>query len=151
MKLSDLKLKEIRKIIKADINGDLVDVHIYNLMNEDRAEFKEKMRDINMSIKETVEELYTDLFEKCTNIEIDEDVIEVINNPDGNMLKILEEVLDIFNEIQVEILLENYNKICEIEKATILQLMALKGEKIDCINKKCEKEKKEIELLKEGD
>ena len=100
---------------------------------------------------EIAEELYTDILLNCTDLEIDEPIVDMLANPTGNLLLLMRDIIDIFNELQMEMLLNQYNAINELEKLQYTQLMILKSQKVDIIKKKAEKIQDEIDELKKDD
>ena len=75
----------------------------------------------------------------------------MLANPTGNLLLLMRDIIDIFNELQMEMLLNQYNAINELEKLQYTQLMILKSQKVDIIKKKAEKIQDEIDELKKDD
>ena len=100
---------------------------------------------------EIAEELYTDILMYCTDLEVDEPIVETLSNPSGDLLYLMRDVMDIFNELQMELLLNQYNTLNELEKLNYSQLMVLKSQKIDMITKKSKQIQNEIDELKKGD
>ena len=88
----------------------------------------------------------------CTNIEVDENIIGVLNNPNKDMILVLNEVREILDEIYLEVLLNQSQQLTELEKGLILKRNLLKGEKIELLANDCKKLEKEVEeLKKEGE
>ena len=87
----------------------------------------------------------------CTDLEVDEPIVETLSNPSGDLLYLMRDVMDIFNELQMELLLNQYNTLNELEKLNYSQLMVLKSQKIDMITKKSKQIQNEIDELKKGD
>ena len=75
----------------------------------------------------------------------------MLANPTGNLLLLMRDIIDIFNELQMEMLLNQYNAINELEKLQYTQLIILKSQKVDIIKKKAEKIQDEIDQLKKDD
>mgnify|MGYP006886766053 FL=1 len=154
MKISDFKLEKIRKEFVVDINGELEKVTVYNILNEEREEIREDLQEIikdkNVLDAEDVEDIYNILFPVCTNIEVDEDIIDTLNNPNKDMVLILNEVREILDEIYLEVLLGQSQQLSEIEKGLILKKNLLMSEKIELLGNECKELEKEIKDMKES-
>lgn len=153
VKLSDLKLKEIRKSIDVDINGEIQEINIFNPNSEQREEIKTKIQKLTNEGKEglvLIEDIFNDMFSELTNIVVDENIIDVLNAPTGNMLIIMQEVFEIIREIQVEMAIMNYQNLCQLESLKYSELNLLKVQHIDLISKNVEKVKTEIDKFKKG-
>lgn len=152
MKLNDFKLKEIRKEFVVDINGELEKVTIYNILDAEREEIREELAEIikdkNVLDADDIEEVYNILFPLCTNIEVDDDIIGVLNNPNKDMILILNEVKEILDELYLEVLLSQAQQLNEIEKGLVMKRSLLRSEKIELLSKDCKRIAKEIELIK---
>lgn len=149
--LSDLKMDKIRKTFDVDISGDIQEIVIYNLLGEERNELKNKLSELKkdgLKDIELIEEVYTDVFMNCTNIAIDEELIDVLNAPTGNMLKIMQEIYDLIYEIQTEELLEKYRNLCDLQSAEYTKLMLLKTQETLLITEECKNVDKNIKKLK---
>ena len=158
MKVSDFKLEKIRKEFVVEINGELEKVTVYNILNEEREEIRLQLEDIiegkteHTLDTEDIEDIYNILFPVCTNIEVDENIIGALNNPNKDMILVLNEVREILDEIYLEVLLNQSQQLTELEKGLILKRNLLKGEKIELLTKDCKKLEKEIEeIKKEGE
>ena len=155
MKVSDFKLEKVRKEFVVEINGELEKVTVYNILNEEREEIRLQLEDIIEGKTEPtldaedIEDIYNILFPVCTNIEVDENIIGVLNNPNKDMVLVLNEVREILDEIYLEVLLNQSQQLTELEKGLILKRNLLKGEKIELLTKDCKKLEKEIEEIKE--
>lgn len=153
VKLSDLKLKEIRKSIDVDINGETQEINIFNPNSEQREEIKNKIQRLTEEGKEglvLIEDIFNDMFSELTNIVVDENIIDVLNAPTGNMLIIMQEVFEIIREIQVEIAIMNYQNLCQLESLKYSELNLLKVQHIELISKDVEKVKAEIDNFKKN-
>ena len=158
MKTSDFKLEKIRKEFVVEINGEIEKITVYNILNEEREDVRLKLEDIidgktehTLDIDD-IEEIYNVLFPICTNIEVDEDIIDVLNNPNKDMILVLNEVREILDEIYLEVLLNQSQQLSELEKGLVLKRNLLKGEKIELLADDCKKLEKEVEeLKKEGE
>lgn len=149
--LSDLKLKEIRNSFEININGEIQEIVIFNLLNDDRQNIKNKISELNqkgLEGKELVEELYSEVFMECTNIVLDDHTIDVLNNPTSDMSKVMQEVSEIIYEIQTETMMEKYQMMCNLRSTEYAKLMLLKTQETMLITQKCKETEKNIEDLK---
>lgn len=154
MKLSELKNKHLRNTYIFNINDEIKEVNVFNLKQKDREILLNKIKELTNNEKndsEIAEELYTDLLLYCTDLEVDEPLINALSNPSGNLLYLMRDIMDIFNELQMEMLLNQYNTINELEKLQFSQLMILKSQKVDAISNKSKQIQEEIDVLKKGD
>lgn len=154
MKISELKGNHLRNSFIFSINDEIREVNVFNPTQEQREILLNRIKELTNNDKndsEIAEELYTDILLNCTDLEIDEPIVDVLANPTGNLLLLMRDIVDIFNELQMEMLLNQYNAINELEKLQYTQLMILKSQKIDIIKKKAEKIQDEIDELKKDD
>ena len=154
MKLSDLKLQEIRKIYYVEIKGNIEEVTVYNLFGEERQQLK------NMVTKEMGEDttgkdlmnlIYEKAFNLATDIEIDNELIDSINKGNKELMLIAQDVEEIVGEIVMEVLLEKQLLIEQMQSLALTKKMLLETEKLDLINRDCEKLEGEIKEMKKGD
>lgn len=154
MKLSDLKLQEIRKIYYVEIKGNIEEVTVYNLFGEERQQLK------NMVTKEMGEDttgkdlmnlIYEKAFNLATDIEIDDELIDSINKGNKELMLIAQDVEEIVGEIVMEVLLEKQLLIEQMQSLALTKKMLLETEKLDLINRDCEKLEGEIKEMKKGD
>ena len=151
--LSELKMEKVRCSFNVDINGITEEIVVFNLIGEEREEIKNRMIELTqqgLTEEEIVQEMYTDVFMQCTNIVVDEDVIEILNAPKLDMLKVLQEVNEIIHEIEMEQLIENYQNLCQLETIEYTKLTLLKAEHLELIARETNKVEKEIEKFKKG-
>lgn len=152
MNLSELRLDEVRKQLDVDINGQIEVVNVFNLVGEERDRIKEMLtegiEDKKLEGTELIESVFTEVFEMCTDIILDDNLMEVINKPKLDMILILHEVKEIVNELIVEILLEKVEVVNKLEMISYSQFLTLKAERLQLIEEKCENIKKDIERLK---
>lgn len=154
MKLSDLKLSEIRKIYYVEIEGNIEEITVYNLFGEERQQLK------NMVTKEIGEDttgkdlmnlIYEKAFNLATDIEIDDELIDSINKGNKELMLIAQDVEEIVGEIVMEVLLEKQLLIEQMQSLALTKKMLLETEKLDLINRDCEKLEGEIKKMKKGD
>ena len=149
--LSDFKLENIRKTFDVNINGETQEIVIFNALGKDRQNIKDRLSELSqdgLEGTELVEKIYTDIFINHTNIVVDEDIIDVLNAPTGNMLKVMQEVYDIIYEIQTEMAMEKYRMLCDLESTEYAKLMLLKTQETLLITEECKKVEKNIKNLK---
>lgn len=154
MKISELKGNHLRNSFIFSIDGEIREVNVFNPTQEQREILLNRIKELSNNDKndsEIAEELYTDILLNCTDLEIDEPIVDMLANPTGNLLLLMRDIIDIFNELQMEMLLNQYNAINELEKLQYTQLMILKSQKVDIIKKKAEKIQDEIDELKKDD
>lgn len=154
MKLSNLKLQEIRKIYYVEIEGNIEEITVYNLFGEERQQLK------NMVTKEMGEDttgkdlmnlIYEKAFNLATDIEIDDELIDSINKGNKELMLIAQDVEEIVGEIVMEVLLEKQLLIEQMQSLALTKKMLLETEKLDLINRDCEKLEGEIKEMKKGD
>lgn len=151
MNISDLELDVVRNQYNVDVFGNIEKVTIFNLLGEDRENIKKMLGgniENGLEGNELIESVFTEVFELCTDLTLDKNVIEVINKPKLDMIKILQDVKEIVQEVIIETLLERVDMISQLEIASYTQLMILKSEKVNIINKQCKQLEKDIEELK---
>lgn len=154
MKISELKGNHLRNSFIFSIDDEIREVNVFNPTQEQREMLLNRIKELSNNDKndsEIAEELYTDILLNCTDLEIDEPIVDMLANPTGNLLLLMRDIMDIFNELQMEMLLNQYNAINELEKLQYTQLMILKSQKVDIIKKKAEKIQDEIDELKKDD
>lgn len=154
MKISELKGNHLRNSFIFSIDDEIREVNVFNPTQEQREILLNRIKELSNNDKndsEIAEELYTDILLNCTDLEINEPIVDMLANPTGNLLLLMRDIIDIFNELQMEMLLNQYNAINELEKLQYTQLMILKSQKVDIIKKKAEKIQDEIDELKKDD
>lgn len=154
MKISELKGNHLRNSFIFSIDDEIREVNVFNPTQEQREILLNRIKELSNNDKndsEIAEELYTDILLNCTDLEIDEPIVDMLANPTDNLLLLMRDIIDIFNELQMEMLLNQYNAINELEKLQYTQLMILKSQKVDIIKKKAEKIQDEIDELKKDD
>lgn len=129
MKISELKLGYIRTSIEIDFNGEKKEVTIFNLVDDKRKEVLDMMIDkqkSNLSESDFINEIMTEVFFECTDLELDEDIIDVINAPSLGMLNVLNEINEIIHELQCELMLSKITEINRMEQLAYTNLMLAK-------------------------
>ena len=130
MKISDLKQKEVRKVIAVMLDDNKVEqVTIYNPLGEKRKEILAMMSDYSnkTTVKDT-QELTKEIIRQLTDLKVykKDNIEDIINNPKGELLIILREINEIKTELEYEFLTQ---KMMEINQATINLLTARTLEK----------------------
>lgn len=154
MKLSDLTLDMIRSSYDVEINNEIETVLVYNIFGENRNELKEKISkglEQGLEGKALMELIYKKAFELATDLELDEDLIESINKGKKELMFIAQDVDEIVSEIVIEAMLEKQNLLANMTSLTLSKRILLEAEKLEILNKQCEKLEEEIQEMKKGD
>ena len=154
MKLSDLTLDMIRSSYDVEVNNEIETVLVYNIFGENRNELKEKIsKGLEQGLKEKalMELIYKEAFELATDLELDEDLIESINKGKKELMFIAQDIDEIVSEIVIEAMLEKQNLLANMASLTLSKRILLEAEKLEILNKQCEKLEEEIKEMKKGD
>ena len=154
MKLSELRLQEIRKIYYVEIEGNIEEIAVYNLFGEERQQLKDiitKEMGKDTTGKDLMNLIYEKAFNLATDIEIDDELIDSINKGNKELMLIAQDVEEIVGEIVMEVLLEKQLLIEQMQSLALTKKMLLETEKLDLINRDCEKLEGEIKEMKKGD
>lgn len=154
MKLSDLTLDMIRSSYDVEVNNEIETVLVYNIFGENRNELKEKISkglEQGLEGKALMELIYKKAFELATDLELDEDLIESINKGKKELMFIAQDVDEIVSEIVIEAMLEKQNLLANMTSLTLSKRILLEAEKLEILNKQCEKLEEEIKEMKKGD
>lgn len=154
MKLSNLTLDMIRSSYDVEVNNEIETVLVYNIFGENRNELKEKISkglEQGLKEKELMELIYKEAFELATDLELDEDLIESINKGKKELMFIAQDIDEIVSEIVIEAMLEKQNLLANMVSLTLSKKILLEAEKIEILNKQCEKLEEEIQEMKKGD
>ena len=154
MKLSDLTLDMIRNSYDVEVNNEIETVLVYNIFGENRNELKERISkglEQGLKEKELMELIYKEAFELATDLELDEDLIESINRGKKELMFIAQDIDEIVGEIVIEAMLEKQNLLANMVSLTLSKKILLEAEKIEILNKQCEKLEEEIQEMKKGD
>lgn len=154
MKLSDLTLDMIRSSYDVEVNNEIETVLVYNIFGENRNELKEKISkglEQGLEEKALMELIYKKAFELATDLELDEDLIESINKGKKELMFIAQDVDEIVSEIVIEAMLEKQNLLANMTSLTLSERILLEAEKLEILNKQCEKLEEEIQEMKKGD
>lgn len=154
MKLSDLTLDMIRSSYDVEVNDEIETVLVYNIFGENRNELKEKISkglEQGLEEKALMELIYKEAFELATDLELDEDLIESINKGKKELMFIAQDVDEIVSEIVIEAMLEKQNLLANMTSLTLSKRILLEAEKLEILNKQCEKLEEEIKEMKKGD
>lgn len=127
MKISDLKQKEIRKVVTVILEDNKVEqITIYNPVGEKRQEILAMMNDYsNKDTKKATQELTKEILRSLTDLKIykKDNIEDIITSPKGELLMVLKEVNEIKTELEYEFWTQ---KIMEINQATI-NLLSVKA------------------------
>ena len=145
VKASDLELKEVRRVIPITIEGTENEIKIFNLLNENRIEVLCELKKIGSKqmTEKDIKRMYKLLLEKCTDLKVDKDILEVLNSPTVEMMQVQIELQEILHELECE---EMIGRIAELNKAESMlyaQLAIKKTERIDNLIQKIESLKEE--------
>lgn len=154
MKLSDLTLNMVRSSYDVEVNGEIETILVYNIFGENRNELKERISkglEQGLKEKELMELIYKETFELATDLELDEDLIESINKGKKELMFIAQDIDEIVGEIVIEAMLEKQNLLANMVSLTLSKKILLEAEKIEILNKQCEKLEEEIQEMKKGD
>ena len=154
MKLSDLTLDMIRNSYDVEVNDEIETVLVYNIFGEYRNELKERISkglEQGLEEKALMELIYKEAFELATDLELDEDLIESINKGKKELMFIAQDVDEIVSEIVIEAMLEKQNLLANMTSLTLSKRILLEAEKLEILNKQCEKLEEEIQEMKKGD
>ena len=154
MKLSDLTLDMIRSSYDVEVNNEIETVLVYNIFGENRNELKERISkglEQGLKEKELMELIYKETFELATDLELDEDLIESINKGKKELMFIAQDIDEIVGEIVIEAMLEKQNLLANMVSLTLSKKILLEAEKLEILNKQCEKLEEEIQEMKKGD
>lgn len=154
MKISELKGEHLRNSFVFTINGEVREANIFNPTQEQREILIGRIKELSENGKkdsEIAEDLYTEILLTCTDVEVDEPLVDVLASPTGDLLLLIQDIMDIYNELQMEMLLNQYNQLNELAKLQVTQLMVLQSEKVEIIKKKAQRVQEEIDELKTGD
>lgn len=154
MKLSDLTLDMIRSSYDVEVNNEIETVLVYNIFGENRNELKEKISkglEQGLEEKALMELIYKKAFELATDLELDEDLIESINKGKKELMFIAQDVDEIVSEIVIEAMLEKQNLLANMTSLALSKRILLEAEKLEVLNKQCEKLEEEIQEMKKGD
>ena len=101
--------------------------------------------------KDLMNLIYEKAFNLATDIEIDDELIDSINKGNKELMLIAQDVEEIVGEIVMEVLLEKQLLIEQMQSLALTKKMLLETEKLDLINRDCEKLEGEIKEMKKGD
>ena len=128
MKLSDLKLSEIRKIYYVEIEGNIEEITVYNLFGEERQQLKDiitKEMGEDTTGKDLMNLIYEKAFNLATDIEIDDELIDSINKGNKELMLIAQDVEEIVGEIVMEVLLEKQLLIEQMQSLALTKKILL--------------------------
>ncbi|MGL5191670.1 MAG: hypothetical protein ACRC7S_18675 [Cetobacterium sp.] len=111
IKLTELKLNKIRKIINVEIESEEKTITIYNPIGKQRKDLMDKIRDLSgnkdMTEDDKKNELYKMVLEKLTDLKVNtKKFIDIENSPNKAFMEVNNEVMNIIHELQLEHLYE---------------------------------------------
>lgn len=133
VKISDLKLQKIRKTFTVIVDGQEKEIEVFNLLGEDRKEMINDFKEVS-KIEDNVEEskkLFKKVYEKCTNIDFNEDLIDALNNANIDLMQVQLEIQEIVHEIQCEEMISRINEVNQVESMLYVELALKKSERVE--------------------
>lgn len=132
--INELKLKDIRRTISIQLNGEEREIKILNLTNKTRVEFINKFRAIGEETENQTEltmQLFEEVYRTCTDLEIDEDFMDVLNNPSVELMQVQMEIQEIIHELQCEEMISRIGELNQVESMLYAQLSLKKSERVE--------------------
>jgi hypothetical protein len=154
--INDLKLKGLRATIDVEKDGETRQVHIFDILNEDREEFLQKIAEDteeDYDGDEKLERYYELIFDRCVEgIDLDGNITDAFINPTLEMMEIRTVLEEMIAELHCQVQLGFYYRLLETEmneytEQNIAKIDDVKGiqDSIDKIYKNIESNKKIIE------
>lgn len=156
MKLSLLKLDKVKKTFKVMVDDVEEEIIIYNLLDEDRTEALNLLMGVtDGKEEETGKKIYELLFDKCTNLEIDCDIAEILDNPSTVSSLVASEIHEILHELQTEAMSLKLLELNDMDNKLRMVLIEEKQEVLESliedIKKISDNKPKEEKEVNEGD
>lgn len=136
IRVSELELPFLRKTIEVERYGEEYVVNIFNILGEKRVELVNFIQEKTTEGKDNdviVSELSTRLLEECTDLELDDDIINVFNSPSIEFITIQSEVSEIIHELQCEAMMSYIAKLNQTEILLYADLAIKKSNRINKI------------------
>ena len=129
VKTSDLVLKPVRRVIPITIEGENTEIKIFNLLNEERMQVMDELRKVSSKeMKEKdIRRMYKILLEKCTDLKLDGDLIEMLNSPTVELMQVQIELQEILHELECEEMISRIAELNKAESASNHWALELKG------------------------
>lgn len=141
--INELTLDITRKVIDIEIDGKIENIHIFNVLEENRVEVVnklEKIQEMDITSEEMIEEMYRYLYHQFTDLQLGGNIVSAINNPKMEMLQVRREMDAILDEIQYEYQLDYLNKLNQIRNAKLYELNLKKLVEIEELEKELNSE-----------
>lgn len=132
--IEDLKLNKIRKTIKTQIDGKELEINIFNVIGQDRIELINKLKDAGSeNEKDSLKEMFVEIFTKCTDLEIKGDLEYILSNPTIELMQIQMEIQEIVHELQCEYMMSKVHELNQLETMLLVQLSMKKAERVESL------------------
>jgi len=141
--INELTLDITRKVIDIEIDGKIENIHIFNVLEENRVEVVnklEKIQEMDITSEEMIEEMYRYLYHQFTDLQLGGNIVSAINNPKMEMLQVRREMDAILDEIQYEYQLDYLNQLNQIRNAKLYELNLKKLVEIEELEKELNSE-----------
>ncbi len=141
--INELTLDITRKVIDIEIDGKIENIHIFNVLEENRVEVVnklEKIQEMDITSEEMIEEMYRYLYHQFTDLQLGGNIVSAINNPKMEMLQVRREMDAILDEIQYEYQLDHLNQLNQIRNAKLYELNLKKLVEIEELEKELNSE-----------
>nr|WP_312984336.1 hypothetical protein [Clostridioides sp.] len=141
--INELTLDITRKVIDIEIDGKIENIHIFNVLEENRVEVinkLEKIQEMDITSEEMIEEMYRYLYHQFTDLQLGGNIVSAINNPKMEMLQVRREMDAILDEIQYEYQLDYLNQLNQIRNAKLYELNLKKLVEIEELEKELNSE-----------
>nr|WP_312985559.1 hypothetical protein [Clostridioides sp.] len=117
--INDLKLEGLRATIDVDRDGETKQIHVFNVLNEDREEFIQTIAEYSEEGYETpegIEGYYELLFERCVEgLDLDGSITETLANPTLEMMELNKVLEEMVTELQCQYQLNIYSQLLQTE------------------------------------
>lgn len=117
--INDLKLEGLRATIDVDRDGETKQIHVFNVLNEDREEFIQTIAEYSEEGYETpegIEGYYELLFERCVEgLDLDGSITEALANPTLEMMELNKALEEMVSELQCQYQLNIYSQLLQTE------------------------------------
>lgn len=117
--INDLKLEGLRATIDVDRDGETKQIHVFNVLNEDREEFIQTIAEYSEEGYETpegIEGYYELLFERCVEgLDLDGSITEALANPTLEMMELNKVLEEMVTELQCQYQLNIYSQLLQTE------------------------------------
>ncbi|WP_024622382.1 hypothetical protein [Metaclostridioides mangenotii] len=117
--INDLKLEGLRATIDVDRDVETKQIHVFNVLNEDREEFIQTIAEYSEEGNETpegIEGYYELLFERCVEgLDLDGSITEALANPTLEMMELNKVLEEMVTELQCQYQLNIYSQLLQTE------------------------------------